>query len=37
MTTATANKVKAPKKGFKLDRQMIPTLAAVVILSLIHI
>ena len=36
MTTATANKVKAPKKGFKLDRQMIPTLAAVV-LSLIHI
>lgn len=25
MTTATANKVKAPKKGFKLDRQMIPT------------
>lgn len=32
MTTATANKVKrVPKKGFKLDRQMIPTLAAVVI------
>ena len=23
MTTATANKVKAPKKGFKLDRQMM--------------
>lgn len=34
MTTATANKVKAPKKGFKLDRQMIPTLAAVVIFIL---
>ena len=34
MTTATANKVKAPKKGFKLDRQMIPTLAAVVIIIL---
>lgn len=37
MTTATANKVKAPKKGFKLDRQMIPTLAAVVIFILMII
>lgn len=37
MTTATANKVKAPKKGFKLDRQMIPTLAAVVIFILMTI
>ena len=37
MTTATANKVKAPKKGFKLDRQMIPTLAAVVIFILMFI
>lgn len=37
MTTATANKVKAPKKGFKLDRQMIPTLAAVVIFILMSI
>ena len=34
---ATANKVKAPKKGFKLDRQMIPTLAAVVIFILMII
>ena len=37
MTTATANKVKAPKKGFKLDRQMIPTLAAGVIFILMII
>ena len=37
MTTATANKVKTPKKGFKLDRQMIPTLAAVVIFILMII
>lgn len=37
MTTATVNKVKAPKKGFKLDRQMIPTLAAVVIFILMII